>query len=270
MALAEKSRELGGRVTRESRLPGLSAWARVRDYREQILSTLDNVKIYRESELDAESILELGFQHVVVATGGVWRRDGVGGAARRGINGLNAIKTFTPDDVMAGAELPGPVLVYDDDHNYMANVLAEALARQGKEVTLITPMSEIASWSASTCEQRDVLMRLKSLGIGLRRASRLQSVKEGSATILDLHEDKERGIPFGSLLLVTGLAPDERLYAELQQRNNEFSAHGLTSVSRIGDCVAPGLIAGAIFSGHEFARNFETKPSEGLPFLRER
>ena len=33
VALAEGASELGGRVTRESKLPGLSSWARVRDYR---------------------------------------------------------------------------------------------------------------------------------------------------------------------------------------------------------------------------------------------
>ena len=33
MLLAEATRELGGRVTRESGLPGLGTWARVRDWR---------------------------------------------------------------------------------------------------------------------------------------------------------------------------------------------------------------------------------------------
>src|SRR5262249_17173058 len=33
VALAERGREVGGRVTKESRLPGLSTWARVRDHR---------------------------------------------------------------------------------------------------------------------------------------------------------------------------------------------------------------------------------------------
>ena len=39
--LAEATRDLGGRVTREALLPGLSEWARVRDYRVQQLEKDD-------------------------------------------------------------------------------------------------------------------------------------------------------------------------------------------------------------------------------------
>ena len=44
--LAEAGDELGGRVTLESKLPGLAEWARVRDHRIQQLGKLDNVEIY--------------------------------------------------------------------------------------------------------------------------------------------------------------------------------------------------------------------------------
>ena len=50
--LAEASEELGGRVARESRLPGLAEWARVRDHRLQQLGQMTNVEIYRASPLD--------------------------------------------------------------------------------------------------------------------------------------------------------------------------------------------------------------------------
>ena len=54
VTLAEAGRELGGRVSLESRLPGLATWARVRDYRLGRLAALPNVEIYRESRLDAD------------------------------------------------------------------------------------------------------------------------------------------------------------------------------------------------------------------------
>ena len=44
--LAESEKFLGGRVFRESRLPGLSEWARVRDYRVQQIQKMNNVEIY--------------------------------------------------------------------------------------------------------------------------------------------------------------------------------------------------------------------------------
>ena len=44
VALADAERTPGGRVTRESRLPGLAEWARVRDYRTGQLSRMNNVR----------------------------------------------------------------------------------------------------------------------------------------------------------------------------------------------------------------------------------
>ena len=38
---------------------------------------MPNVEVYRESRMSADDIVEFGFQHVAVATGATWRRDGV-------------------------------------------------------------------------------------------------------------------------------------------------------------------------------------------------
>jgi len=77
VAIAEAGTVLGGRVTRERQLPGLSAWGRVADYREYQLSQRPNVEVYRDSPLDAGQIIEFGFQNIAIATGSTWRRDGV-------------------------------------------------------------------------------------------------------------------------------------------------------------------------------------------------
>ncbi len=78
--LVEAEEELGGRVTRESRLPGLAAWASVRDYRLNQLNKMPEVAILRGSPVSAEQILEFDAQRVVLATGARWRRDGIGRA----------------------------------------------------------------------------------------------------------------------------------------------------------------------------------------------
>ncbi len=51
VTLAEAGDELGGRVTRESRLPGLATWARVRDYRLGQIDQMANVEIYLAAAL---------------------------------------------------------------------------------------------------------------------------------------------------------------------------------------------------------------------------
>ncbi len=44
---------------------------------------------------------------------------------------------------------------------------------------------------------------------------------------------------------------------------------GINSLARIGDCLAPGTIASAVFSGHKFAREFDEPDPGDVPFKRE-
>ncbi len=73
VSLAEASQSLGGRINRESELPGMSSYTRVRDYREYQLSQKTNVEIYLDNRLSAEDVLALEIPHVIVATGSHWR-----------------------------------------------------------------------------------------------------------------------------------------------------------------------------------------------------
>ena len=136
VTLADASDEPGGRVTRESKLPGLSAWARVRDYRTYQIQQVPNVMLYPASTLDAAQILEFGATSVAIATGATWRRDGYGRAHQFPIPGTDGANVFTPDDVMAGKVPDGPVLVYDDDHYYMGGLIAEKPACRGRRCHL--------------------------------------------------------------------------------------------------------------------------------------
>ena len=82
VTLAEAGRQLGGRIVHEAALPGLATWARVRDWRLTMLAKLPNVQIFPESRMGAGDILDFKPDHVVLATGARWRRDGVGGVER--------------------------------------------------------------------------------------------------------------------------------------------------------------------------------------------
>src|SRR5581483_5275670 len=121
--LAEASAELGGRVSKESRLPGLAGSVRVRDHRVQQIGGMTNVEVYRASRLTAADVREFAFPHVVIATGARWRKDGIGRWHSRAVPGFESAHVLTPDDVMAGHLPEGPVVIYDDDHYYMGGVL---------------------------------------------------------------------------------------------------------------------------------------------------
>ena len=116
--------------------------------------------VYLESALEPEHVHEFGAPRVVLATGAHWRGDGVGRVHNDPIPGIDGIAVSTPDDVMEGALPAGPVLVYDDDHYYMASLVAEVLARAGRETLVVTPASDIAEFTRFTLEHERIARRL--------------------------------------------------------------------------------------------------------------
>ena len=144
VTLAEAGGAVGGRVTIESRLPGLAAWKRVADYRDYQIGQMANVALYLESRLSAQEVLEFGADHVAIATGSIWAADGVGRANRRPIPAETGARIMTPDDICAGKAVQGPVLIFDDDHYYMGGVLAEKLRAAGHEVIYVTPAADVS------------------------------------------------------------------------------------------------------------------------------
>jgi len=274
--LAETLAELGGRVSRESRLPGLSEWGRVRDYRVHMLEKLEEVSIYRGNPLNAEEIFEFsaadqfGYSHVILATGANWRRDGMGRMHREPIPGLEKIPLFTPDDIMDGAVLKGKVVIYDDDHYYMGGVLAEKLREEGHEVLLVTPAADISTWTHHTLEQKNIQKNLLELGVELAPQTDLAAVHSGMVELACVFTDKRTERACDSLILVTERIPNDELFTALEEDPTRLTDAGIKTLSCIGDCLAPGTIAAVVYSGHLAARELESEPQEEVPFLRER
>lgn len=267
--LAEASRELGGRVVLESKLPGLAEWIRVRDYREQQIQRMANVEVYRESELAAQDVLDVGADHVVVATGARWRRDGFGRSNFKPVSVLSdKVKIFTPDDIMAGRLPAGPSVVFDDDHYYMASVIAEWLRANKIPVTLVTPEDVVARWSKYTAERDRVLVRLMEAGVALVTAHNLDEVDDDGVSLYCEYTDRERHLAADSLVMVTARAPNDALYHALREKiDGDDTA---PTVTRIGDCDAPAIIASAVFAGHRYARELDGDADRDHPFKHDR
>jgi dimethylamine/trimethylamine dehydrogenase len=266
--LAEARRELGGRVILESRLPGLSEWARVRDHRVQQIEGMSNVEVYRESDLGADDVLAVGADHVVIATGATWRRDGGGRFRSGGITGLGpAEKVFTPDDVMAGKLPEGRVVIFDDDHYYMAAVIAERIHGDHSPVTLVTSENMVAAWGAYTAEQSRTQRRLLELGVEIVTAHGLSGFDGGEADLECVYTGRHRQIEADAVVTVTARRPNDSLYHALIQHREAGTAEMPTTVRRIGDCEAPAIIAAAVLSGHRFARDLDV-PAGSLPEVR--
>jgi dimethylamine/trimethylamine dehydrogenase len=269
--LAEAARELGGRVSKESKLPTLSEWNRIYEYRFIQLEKLDNVEVYRESKMTVDDILKFKFPHVVFATGASWRKDGFGLLNTQPIlTQISNNRIFTPDDIMNGFCPTGRTLIFDDDHYYMGSVIAEKLIEQGCQVDFVSTFSNVAAWTRHTVEQERIQARLINLGVNIIPSRNLKAYDGSRVTLESVYTLSEEEIQVDSLVLITARIPNDDLYYEMASQDDALAAAGIKSFARIGDCLAPGTIASAVFSGHKFAREFDEPDPGDVPFKRER
>ncbi len=265
VTLAEARSETGGRVAIESRLPGLSQWRRVADYRQYQISQMANVDVFYGSRLTAEEVLEFGADHVVLATGSKWARHGIGRHNHDPIKAADGAVVLTPDEIAAGNIPEGPVVVFDDDHYYMGGVMAEKLRLEGLDVTYVTPAPDVSTWTHNTMEQAKIQTRLIELGVKIVPLHNLASIATDHVELACIFTDRKHTLPCKSVVMVTMRVAEDALYYALTA-NPE---NGPKSVTRIGDCLAPGTIAAAVYSGHRYARELGEPVPEGVPFRRE-
>jgi dimethylamine/trimethylamine dehydrogenase len=269
--LAEATRELGGRVSAESKLPGLSEWTRVRDYRLQQLEKLPNVDIFRESKMTHDQILEVNADHIAIATGSQWRRDCFGPYNLDGIESLAQMpNVFTPDDIMAGRLPQGPTIIYDDDHYYMGSVIAERVRERGVQTTLVTPEDLVSSWGAYTTDRWRSQTRLMQMGVEIVCSQMFTGFDGKEANFKCTYTDAERTLAATSIVLVTGRKPNDELYHSLSTTFEASPETAPKSLKRIGDCEAPAIIAAAIYSGHKYARELEETIDRDNPLKHDR
>jgi dimethylamine/trimethylamine dehydrogenase len=254
VTIAEAADEPGGRVTLESRLPGLAEWARVRDYRLTQLRALPRVSMYLGNRLTAAEVREFGADHILIATGARWRRNGIGRWHARALDALPSTGVLTPDDILQGARPSGRVTVFDDDHYYMAAAIAVLLARSGAQVTYVTTAGYAAEWSFYTGEQDRTQRQLLECGVEILVGTAVEGFDGDAVALACGYSGERRRLPCATLVLVTSREPEDRLYYELVGSDDTPAE---LRVQRIGDCRQPGIIAQAVYAGHEAARGLD-------------
>ena len=259
--LAEAATELGGRVAQECRLPGLAEWGRVVDYRVQQIQTMPNVDVFLDNHLNADDALSIGAEHIVTATGSKWRADGYGRYHSRPCPDLGpAEQVFTPNDIFEGRVPQGKAVVFDDDHYYMGNVVAEALVAQGVEVCFVTPENLVSAWGVMTDEQYQTQQHLMELGVEIITAHGLDEFDGSNARLSCVYSERTRVVAADAVVLVTARIPVDGLYREIAGKleSDTSGSDPAPTLHKIGDCDAPAIIAAAVYAGHRYARELGT------------
>ncbi|MGI9482570.1 MAG: FAD-dependent oxidoreductase [Hyphomicrobiales bacterium] len=258
VVLADAADTLGGRVVQESRLPALSEWRRVADYRTHLLSSKANVETFVGNALSAEEILSFDFERIVIATGASWRLDGIGRENRRPIFEAGDQSVVAPEEILTGRTVSGRVLVYDDDQYYLASALAQKLREDGCEVAFVTPAAKVSPWSENTLEQFKIQQTLMASGVEIHCNQILSSYGGGEATLECVYLGKKTQMEADVVVPVTSRLSNDTLYKALLDNKEQFADIGIKSLEKIGDCHAPGTIAMAVYAGHQYARQLDS------------
>jgi dimethylamine/trimethylamine dehydrogenase len=272
--LVDAEAEIGGITRWIPKLPGLGEWGRVLNWRAIQLDKLSNVEVLAGARLSAQDVRGYGAELVVVATGAHWAGNGINFLTHEPIAGADASlpHVLTPEQVMLeGKAPPGErVVVFDGEGYFIAAGLAERLAGEGYSVELVSGLDKVAPICDETLEGPMLRQHLHDVGIGQRAGVALTAIEPGRLQATD-----EFGEPFDleadAVVLVTQRVSNDELYLGLRADEEALAAEGVEGLYRIGDCVAPRLIADAIFDGHRLAREIDAEnPTIPLPYRRER
>ncbi|MBI3647253.1 MAG: NAD(P)-binding protein [Actinobacteria bacterium] len=275
--LLEAEKEMGGIMRWIPLLPGLGEWARVVNYRKIQIDKLKNVELIPSTRADANAVLKYGAEIVVIATGAYWATNGLNGATSEPIPGADASlpHVLTPEQIMVGGkEIPGErVVILDNDGYFMGVSLAEKLATEGKQVTLLTHLGEVAPYMKFTLELPNMLRKLHSLHVNIVTHAMLQSIEPGRAVSYHVFDPEHlTEWDADAVVLITQRRSNEALYRELKDLGTDaLRSEGIIGLYRIGDCLAPRMVADCVFDGHRLAREIDSPdPAVPKPFLRDR
>src|SRR5436305_11340309 len=252
--LVDRAAAMGGSLAWITRLPGLGEWGRLAAYRAVQLKRLPGVRLTMDRELDADAIRAFGADVVVLATGSRWAVDGLNGFTRAPVPGADAsmAHVLTPEQVLLeGKRPPGRhVVVYDGDGYFAAPALAELLAGEGHAVELVTGYDVVSPFAAETLEDVLTRERLHAAGVAMRTGTVVTAVAEDAVQAVDAFGEPVT-VAADGVVLVTQRVSRDALFHELDGT--------LAAAYRIGDCVAPRLLAEVAFGGRRLARGTDQR-----------
>jgi 2,4-dienoyl-CoA reductase (NADPH2) len=215
-----------------ARLPGREEYGLAVDWRRRELTRLDVDVRLGGGPASADDIAALRPDVVVVATGSD------PSAAPQGV--------LTPADVLAGTSVPpGAAVVIDEQGHHEGLGVAELLAAQGREVTLV-PVSRPAGAELEDAFALPLAMeRLRAAGVRLIEGYTVADIGARRSLLRRIYDGRPRTLEAALVVLAGRRTARGELVPLLRAR-------GIHAVA-IGDARAPRQVADAIREGHAVA-----------------
>lgn len=248
VTLIEARDRLGGALALWATLPGRAAYASSIDWWQAELDRL-GVTIRLGERATAAEILAAAPDAVIVATGAEYCAAGESHYRDQPIPGHDAPNVHRPEDVLLGKVAPrGRIVVLDGEGMHTGAGLAEVLAAEGADVSLLTPYrSPLSARVEAQFETGFIMKSLKQAGVRIEPSTWVSAIAGGTVTAFDVDTGQERTIAgVDAVILATGRLSINALERELEGRVPQLFV--------IGDAAAARVWAAAGFEGHKFAR----------------
>ena len=188
-----------------------------------------------------------GRDHVVLATGSL------PGVATYAIDADAVV--VGADEILAGARTgigseglpPGPVVVWDPIGGPIAVSVAELLAADGVELTLVTPDLIVGTLLSRSGDLAPVNTRLAAAGVTFVKRAVVRKVGGGGVVVEDRFTGERQELKAGSLIDAGPRLPDDGLWEATGHRH-----------ARAGDAVAPRTIYESVLEGRRAALALES------------
>jgi thioredoxin reductase len=262
VTVLERSARFGGHTRAYAALPHRQQYGFIGDWlaeqAEKNGATLRASSPVDEANLD-NVLAELKPDHVVVATGARFHRDGFQGQTAQPIPGWETGNCVTWDAVALGEVKPtGSVVVIDDIQDVAAPLISAAISEYADHVTLVTRWPMVAMETAPDVYLHWMLTYVYQSGVEMLRDHLVTKIDRATATAMNIYQqDAVRELAADCIVMATGRRSENSLYHVLRDRG--------VSVEMIGDATAPRGTYEATFEGHRQARKLGVAAGGGRP-----
>jgi pyruvate/2-oxoglutarate dehydrogenase complex dihydrolipoamide dehydrogenase (E3) component len=187
--------------------------------------------------------------HIVVATGAGYRRDGFQGQTGKPISGWETGRCVSWDHVALDrvSSIPGEILVIDEMADVAAPLTAVKLAKEGAKVRLLTRWPMIGMETVQEVYFHWIMSYLQETRVELVTSHTVRQIIGDQAEIANVYQPGiSRRVNADLIVMATARTSETEVYHLLRERR--------VSLEAIGCVLAPRTVYEATLEGHRAAR----------------
>ena len=247
----ERETQVGGHVRAYGALPHRQQYGTITTWLAE-QATGNGATIKTDSPVTAENIDRVLAaerpDHVVVASGARYRRDGFQGQTGKALPGWETGNCVTWDEVaLEKVKVAGDVLVVDEMADVAAPLTAVKLAKLGARVRILTKWPMIGWETTAEVYLHWILTYLYEADVEMITDHAVKKISGAEVEIVNIYQpSRSRPITADAIVMATSRSSENAIYHLLRERDR--------SVEAIGCAVAPRTVYEATLEGHRAAR----------------